>query len=271
MRPLGRGPGWDGHFLLLYHEESQRRAGVAAWVRRGLELGAKILYTEPQDESPERSLSGLLQDQPAALEAMERGQIEVVPADQTAYDPAWQAAMVEETLREGYPSVRLSGDATTAWSVIPQRRHADIERATDQLCRSRPVSVMCQYPARESLGVLRLVSTTHGAGLRERLFRAAPLRGGVALSGELDLSNQGILRSLLLGATSTTEHDPFVVDLSGLDFVDVGGVRTLMAGTDPYRSQGGHVRLQAPQPHVDRLLRLLGVDRTQGILTEDLG
>jgi hypothetical protein len=54
--------GWDGHLLLVYHEESQRRIGVAAWVRRGLELGAKILYIEPQDDPPGRSLSGLVWD-----------------------------------------------------------------------------------------------------------------------------------------------------------------------------------------------------------------
>ena len=71
MRPAGRRPVWDGHLLLLYHDESQRRTEVAAWVARGLGLGAKILYTEPEDESPERSLSGLLQSEPEAVAALE--------------------------------------------------------------------------------------------------------------------------------------------------------------------------------------------------------
>jgi anti-anti-sigma factor len=271
MRHAGRQPGWDGHLLLLYHEESQRRVEVAAWVRRGLELGAKILYVEPPDEPPARSLSGLLQDLPEAVAALQSGQIQLVAADEAAYDPAWQASVVERALREGYPSVRWSGDATTAWRVMPQLRHADVERETDQVCKSGSVSVMCQYPVSEVGGILRRVSAAHAAGLRERLLQTAPIEGGLALFGEADISNLGILCSVLMAATTTTERDPFVLDLSGLDFLDVGGVRTLRAGTDSYRSRGGHVRLLSPQPLVERLIRLLGVDHERGFLTEGMG
>lgn len=268
-RPRRR-PSWDGHLLLIYQEEAQRRAEVAAWVRRGLDLGAKILYIEPQDESPARSLSRLIQDQPEASDAMQTGQIQIVPADHAAYDPAWQASVVERALRQGYPSVRWSGDATTAWRVMPKPRHADVERETDQVCRSQPVSVMCTYPAREATGVLRGVSAAHGAGLRERLLEVAPIDGGLALSGELEVSNEEILRTVLLAATTTPERDPFVVDLSGLDFMDVSGARSLIAGTDRYRRLGGHVWLQTPRPHVDRLIRMLDIDRERGFLTEKL-
>ena len=135
MKQLDQRPGDEGHVLLLYYEESYRRTGVAAWLRRGLELGAKILYIEPPDELSARSLSGLLQDQPDAGEAVERGQIQVVPADRTAYDPLWQASVVEDALRQGYPSVRWSAEATTAWSVMPRNRHADFERTTADLDR----------------------------------------------------------------------------------------------------------------------------------------
>lgn len=271
MKRAGRRAGWDGHLLLLYHDESQRRTEVAAWVRRGLDLGAKILYIEPRDESPARSLSGLLQDQPEAVDAMRRGQIRLVPAARATYDPGWQASVVERALHEGYPSVRWSGDATTAWGVMPQPRHADVERATDRVCRSQPVSVMCQYPAREAAGFLPLVSGAHSGGLRERLLQATPIETGLALSGELDISNKDVLLPVLLAATAATSLDPFVVDLSELRFIDVSGVRTLMTGTDSYRRLGGHVRLQAPRPHVDRLVHILGVDRAQGFLMEAPG
>jgi anti-anti-sigma factor len=153
---------------------------------------------------------------------------------------------------------------------MPQVRHAEIEEALDQVCKSGTVSVMCQYPARESMRVLRVVSAAHGGGLRERMLQAIPIEGGLALDGELDISNQGVLCSVLLAATTTPEKDPFVLDLSGLGFLDLGGVRTLIAGTDRYRRLGGHVRLRAPQPHVDRVIRILGVDRERGFLTEDL-
>lgn len=268
MKPLDRRPDYEGHFLLLYHEESFRRTGVAAWLRRGLELGAKILYIELPGELPVRALSGLVQDQPDAGEAVERGQIQVIPADRTAYDPVWQAGVVKDALRQGYPSVRLSAEATTAWSVMPRARHADVERTIDQMCQSLPVSVMCQYPALDSMEVLGPVSTAHGSGLRERLFQAMPFEGGLAVAGEVDTSNHDILRALLQAATAATDRDPFVVDLNELDFLDVRGVGALMAGTAAYRSRGGHVRLQAPKPPVDRLIRLLGIDRSRGVLTK---
>ena len=60
--------------MLVHDSERQRRAGVAAWVRRGLDLGAKILYIEPRDVTAERSLLCLLKDDGVdAEEVVERG------------------------------------------------------------------------------------------------------------------------------------------------------------------------------------------------------
>lgn len=254
--------------MLLYQAETQRRAGVSSWVRRGLDLGSKILYTEPAQRPPDRSLLGVLKEQPEAQEALARGQIEVVHADETAYDPGWQASVIERALDDGYPSVRWSAEATTAWALMPRERHADVERATDDLCRSQPLSVMCQYAVQESMDYLEHACGMHGAGLRERLFRAAPFSGGLAIAGEIDRSNNDIACSLLSAATSMTERDDFVVDLRDLDFLDVQGARSLVRGTAGYRDRGGRVRLQVTGPPVDSVIRLLGVDRTPGILVE---
>jgi anti-anti-sigma factor len=259
-------PEWDGHLLLLYDDEPQRRAGVTGWVRRGLELGSKVLYTEPADEPTARSLPGLLGEEPAALDALQRGQIEVVPAGPAAYDPDFMAATVDEALAEGYRSVRWSGDATTAWAVIPRDRHAMVEQATDELCASRPLSVMCQYFAPDATAAVGALSQTHGAGLREQLFRAAPVPGGLAVAGALDVSNQEVLRSLLTTSTGGSHAEAFVLDLAGVDFLDLPGVRALIFGTADYRDRGGQVRLHAPQRHVAQLLRLLGVHHQPGLV-----
>lgn len=267
MKSAGGGPEWDGHLLLLYSHESQRRNGVEAWVRRGLEIGAKILYTEPPDEAPARSFAGLLRDQPAAVEALGTGQIQVFPADQMAYDPEWQASVLDRALGQ-YPCVRWGGEATTAWGLMSRERHTEIEEATDEMCASRPVSALCQYPARASTTVLESACATHHAGLRERLVRTVPLgQGGIAVFGDVDRSNQNILYSVLLAATKTTAPDPFVVDLSGLRFLDVGGVRSLMIGTSRYRRLGGHVLVKA-RPPVGRVIRLL-TERSRGLIVED--
>jgi hypothetical protein len=48
-------------------------------------------------------------------------------------------------------------------------------------------------------------------------------------------------------------------------------IRTLRIGTAPYRRRGGQVLLRAAQRHVDRILRMLGVDQEEGFRREALG
>ena len=150
MQPLaGRSASWDGHLVLFHENERQRRAGVVAWFRRGLELGAKIFYIESPDVPEERSLAGSLRGTGiAGDEVIRRGQLQVFSADDgRVYDRTWQASMLDEALADGFSAVRWSAEADTAWSVMPRALHADLEWATDDLCHTRPVSVLCQYSA----------------------------------------------------------------------------------------------------------------------------
>jgi anti-anti-sigma factor len=60
----------------------------------------------------------------------------------------------------------------------------------------------------------------------------------------------------------------FVVDLSRLSFLDVSGVRALLTATSAHRLNGGSVVLLAAQPPVDRILRLLEINREQGCMLQ---
>ena len=263
--------GWDGHLVLLHHSERERRSGVVAWVRRGLDLGAKILYIEPRQESAERSLMGVLKEHAVdTAEATERGQLQVIPANDGTYSPTWQESVVDEALAGGYPTVRWSGEASTAWSVMSQSVHADIEWATDELCHTRPVSILCQYSSGLTQETLQTVNAMHGDGLREWLLQTFPIPGGIALAGEVDASNAKLLDAALLAAISAAGQESFVVELSGLDFLDCAGARALMAGTTAHRTRGGRVCLRAARDPVDRVLHLLNVDRVPGVRVEGL-
>jgi len=259
---------WDGHLVLLHDNEAQRRTGVAAWVRRGLALGEKILYTEPSRQAPDRRLTAVLEKQQVAVEqALGSGQLQVVPADATAYDPAWQMSVIDSALRDGYPSVRWAGEAETAWSLMSRRVHAEVEQATDDLCRSHPLSVLCQYPS--SAMSLTKMCGFHGAGVRHASLAASCSADGVSLVGEVDISNCELLHAVLLARTSTAD-DTYTLDLSELTFLDVTGTRAIVSGTHGYRSGGGHVLIRttnATRP-VERVLRLLGVDKGGDISME---
>jgi anti-anti-sigma factor len=261
---------WDGHVLLVHSSEQQRRAGVVAWVRRGLDLGAKILYIEPVEGPAERSLMHVLRTSNIDVgEAVGRGQLQVLPAGGEAYETALRARCVDDALAEGYPMVRCSGEASTAWSVMSSTAHANLEWATDELCRMRPLSILCQYPSDLAPESLRTAFAMHGGGVRESSLSAWPIPGGIALAGEVDVCNEAVLRSSLMAAVSAEEGGGrFVVDLSRLTFLDVSGVRALVTGTSAYRLNGGSVVLRAAQPPVDRILRLLALEREHGFMLQ---
>jgi anti-anti-sigma factor len=261
---------WDGHLLLIHSSEQQRRAGVVAWVHRGLDLGAKILYIEPVDVPAERSLMQvLLASDIDVRDPVRRGQLQVLPADAHAFDTNLRARTIDEALAEGYPMVRCSGEASTAWAVMSSTAHANLEWATDEVCRTRPLSILCQYPADLSSGTLRSALAMHGGGVRESQLSAWPIPAGIALAGEVDVCNEAVLRSSLMAAVSVQGGSGrFVVDLSRLGFLDVSGVRAILTGTSAHRLNGGGVVLRAAQPPVERILRLLEVDREQGCQLE---
>lgn len=262
---------WDGHLLLVHDSERQRRAGVSAWVRRGLELGAKIFYIERADEPVERSLMGVLRaDEIRADVVVGRGQLEIVPAGDEAYSQEFLTQAIHDGLAAGYPTVRLSGEADTAWSVMSPAAHADVEWATDDLCQRLPVSILCQYSAGMTQATMQTVCAMHTGGVRETLLHTSPLPGGIALAGEVDVSNEAIMRSSLMAARSAgIGRGAFVVDLRELDFLDVSGAKALLAATSAHRSNDGKILLRAARPQVDRILRLLDVHRAPGILLEE--
>jgi anti-anti-sigma factor len=269
MQPVGgRSLSWDGHLVLVHDSESQRRAGVSAWVRRGLDLGAKILYIEPRDVTAERSLVRVLKDDGVdADEVLGRGQLQVFRAeDDRVYRETWFMKVLEQALAEGYPTVRWSAEADTAWSVMSPEVHAAIEAMTDDMCRSQPVSVLCQYPSRLGEATLQTVCALHGDGLRGAMVQTTPIPGGCAVAGEVDRSDARMLHLALAAASANPRHGDaaFVVDLGALDFLDVAGARALVTGTEEHRVRGGTVSLRAAQPNVAHLLRLLGVDRLAG-------
>ena len=80
----------------------------------------------------------------------------------------------------------------------------------------------------------------------------------VLISGELDFSAEGALDGCdqldLAGVRRIT------VDLSGLDFIDTAGVRTLRDFHDSQRSRDRDVVMVRSARHVRRLFTMLGVE-----------
>lgn len=78
----------------------------------------------------------------------------------------------------------------------------------------------------------------------------------VRMSGELDLASSDRLSALLSDLSDQT----VVVDLAELTFIDSSGIAALVAAKDRLRSAGRELVLTRPQPNVDRVLEMTGLE-----------
>jgi len=88
----------------------------------------------------------------------------------------------------------------------------------------------------------------------------------VALRGELDIADATGVAAVL--AAAIAREPQIIVDLAGLEFIDVSGVAVLARGQKRARFAGGELRLAAPKPLV---LRMLTITRLIDVLSVHSG
>ncbi len=252
---------WDGHLLLLHRSESERRSGLAAWVRRGLELDEKVICTEIGAAAPQRSVLSVLQDSGIDVaSATAEGRLVVLPLSKF-YPPGRQRDVVARALAEGYRAVRMSVETSAALRAVPGARSMDYERTMDELCRTHPVSALCQYDRAETTGEhLHQAAEGHVNGIRERQLSTSGSDDGLIIAGEIDMSNDELLMSAVRAATSQASGT-FRLDLSRVTFLGVGGSRALVHGSQQFRDRGGNLVLVGLSPTLERILRVLRLDQ----------
>lgn len=89
----------------------------------------------------------------------------------------------------------------------------------------------------------------------------------VALTGALDHSNADRLRENV-GDTLAPEHRELVLDLSGLEFCDSTGLRTLLDIREVLRERGGAVSLVHLNARLDRIFRITGLIKAFVVATD---
>ena len=78
--------------------------------------------------------------------------------------------------------------------------------------------------------------------------------------GEIDACNEGTWRQLLEeAATAVTEPGPFVIDVSGLDFMGCCAFAALAEQAEGCRKRGVELRLVSHQPIVARIVKSCGL------------
>ncbi|MER6576196.1 STAS domain-containing protein [Nonomuraea sp. NPDC001023] len=117
------------------------------------------------------------------------------------------------------------------------------------------------------------MDTADTAGIRtpdtvaDPLLRITPLvdSTGLRIEGELDYATLPVLTRAL---ASMARGGSFCVDLSGLVFCGVGGLRALVTPAAGMRD-GQVLTLRSPSPQVRRLLQLTGWHPKAGLRLQD--
>jgi anti-anti-sigma factor len=86
-----------------------------------------------------------------------------------------------------------------------------------------------------------------------------PPSATVVLGGEIDIATSPAIRRFLLGAISGGDVH-LAVDMSGVTFIDAGGIGVLVAAANRARQAGGGLSLLAPSWQVRRLLDVFHLD-----------
>jgi anti-sigma B factor antagonist len=91
-------------------------------------------------------------------------------------------------------------------------------------------------------------------------MRVTTTTDGVSLVGRLDANAAGPVRDALHAALSA-RSGRLVVDLAGVELLDVTGLGVLVGAHRRARLEGRELVLRAPRPRVRRLLKVTRLDR----------
>lgn len=256
------GAGWDGHVLLLYGSEDERRDGLTAWAGRALGRGEKVVCTEAAGR-PEDTLVAVLEARGvAAAAAVREGRLAVLSPEEFF---ATGLEVADRALAEGFPGVRMSAQESAALSVLSPAARRSFEEQVDELTRTRPVQALCQYAQATTTGaVLDHAVGLHLPAVRQATFSTGYDERGLALRGEVDVTNADVLTAVLAAAGRSSER-ALCVDLADVDHLAAGSAWRIDHDTRAFRAAGGQVLLVAPQPAVESTLRLLEIDQLPGV------
>ena len=115
---------------------------------------------------------------------------------------------------------------------------------------------------------LREVTGIHLRGIRHSLLTTAAGRAGMALAGEVDVSDETVLTYVVQAAVASA-GSALYLELSQLRFLSLAGCHLLDSGTRPFRARGGRVVLSGVSGSVALVIGLTGLDKQPGVVVAD--
>lgn len=258
-----------GDHVCWVYADAEEFADVARrYVAEGLARGERLLWIGEADPATVAAASGLL-DLGGLLA---RGALQVLdvrsgyessgaftPGDQLAfYDAATRQA-----LDDGFTGLRVVADVSPI-AGDPQRRPDLVrwEHLADEFIGSRSGMVaLCAYSGRLDPEALADVASVHP--LVHAPDGCPPFRvwfdgDTLAAAGTLDTFGADRLEQVLTG--THVDLPVVTLDLTRVDFVDVGGCRTLARWARRLQDRGARLELTGTSRIFRRMWRILGFD-----------
>lgn len=262
----------SGEHLCSFHssEDEQRRLATA-FVAGALGAGDRVVYFA--NEHPPATIGPLLaMDGIDVAAPMRSGQLEVLDFAMLCDPPgkpdlatalAVYRAEADRSRAAGYPGVRVAvemGDFATKLGSL--EAVASWENAAGHLFDDAGITGLCQYDARRFDEAARRCIAAEHAGIAVddgtlplATFSATEDPRGLNVAGELDLTTAPAFARALRGRAAMNSHVD--VDLQGVTFADVAGLRTVFEVARELPSDSRLVLRSVPAG-MQRILGLLG-------------
>lgn len=106
--------------------------------------------------------------------------------------------------------------------------------------------------------------------MADDVLRITPANGapGLIIAGEIDESSYPRLMQVL---TALNPHGDVHIDLSGVEFCDLAGLRAIVCVTERSDGDPGRLTLHAVPGRLRRILQILGWDEMPGVRFTDQG
>lgn len=249
---------------------------TARYLADGLAAGEHVIYFE--DGTLDPVLERLADDRVDVEDPLRQGQLAIVPGNVTRTLLRGPASGVLDAmdeaiggaLEQGYPAVRLTGQAHSGLELCGIGTMLEYEAGIDELLSGRPARVMCFYDrgrfpedAIDALRSLHYCEIVAPAVYDDSLLRITMPGPGIArVAGEVDHSNRPRIKRVLESALdqalrSHSAGADITLDLSSLRFVDVAGAVSLVHAAEEFPSTHRLV-LTRVRPSIMRLLDRCG-------------
>jgi anti-anti-sigma factor len=267
-----------GHLCWVFGDDSFP-AVAAAFLGDGLIRGERLLFVA--DAADDVALLDLLGDLPDAPGLAAADTLSVIPARDLyvpggVIEPERQvsayAHLTDAALAAGYTGLRVAADATLL--VQEPTWRADFiryESAIDAFMARAPMTALCAYDQRvlgDAVAELACVHPQRHMGrATDPGFCLYHRHDSLRVEGELDVAVHPLLEPALDAAIAVTERD-VILDLGGLDFVDVGGLTRIRQLADDLREQGRRLTIRDAAAMLRRSWSIIGYDGVENVSWE---